>query len=63
MITSAGKSAMVRKHALGSVPLSILIIISLALIVGAFLIFEASKIPDAFQADQIPVVKDLIFFV
>jgi hypothetical protein len=51
------------KHAITSVLLIILVIISLALIVGAVLIFEPSKTPGSFQADPIPVVNNLIFSV
>ena len=58
MITSASESDMGEKHARASVLLIILILISLALIVGALRILEPSKSPGAFQADLIPIVKN-----
>jgi len=40
--------------------LIILILISLVLIVGVVRILERSKTPDAFQADPVPVVKNMV---
>jgi hypothetical protein len=60
MITSASESDLGKKHALTSVLMIILILISLALITVAVLIFEPSKTPDVFQADSIPVVKNVV---
>jgi hypothetical protein len=60
MITSANESNIGEKHALTSLLLIIMILISVALIVATVRILEPSKTPDAFQADQIPVVKNVV---